>query len=665
VPLEPIKEIAQIMLNRALTKLLMLKRSHKRVVQLFGDAILLTLSYVIAALLAGGAAALREPSFWLSALIFVPISLLVFVRLGFYRAIVRYLSMQLLLTIFVGAVASTTLLVASAQMLGVPIPGTVAPIYALIALCVLGGLRMALRELLQRHTSEGRKPVLIYGAGRSGRQLLSSLREQSEFVAVAFLDDALELRDAEVSGIHVHDPARLGRLIQLHGIKLVLLAVPSASRAERREIVERLEPFPVRVQTMPGMSDIMSGRARISDLHDIAIEDLLGRDPVPPMEPLMKASIKGKVVMVTGAGGSIGSELCRQIIQQGPSALILWELSELALYTLNNELSDMIEHRGLDVRLLPFMGSVQNPRRLEATLKRFGVQTIYHAAAYKHVPLVEQNVVEGLRNNVFGTRIVAASAIDAGVEAVILISSDKAVRPANFMGASKRLAEMVFQAAARRQSGTTFSMVRFGNVLGSSGSVIPRFRSQVERGGPVTVTDPDITRYFMTIPEAAQLVIQAGAMATGGDVFVLDMGEPIRIVDLADRIIRLSGLTPYHVPQQDAGGAWRDGAGIAREGDIAIRFTGLRPGEKLYEELLIGQASGRTRHPRIMTASETCLAPAALDALMDALLDACMRQDIGALRDLVARAPLEYRPSGPAADLLGGGEDDWARHAAE
>ena len=655
------------MVNDVLTFPLRLKRGNKRVLQLLADAVLLLLSYIGAASLGGGASAMAHLAFWAAASIFVPVSLLIFVRLGFYRAVVRYLSMQLLMTILVGVIASAAVAVCAINLMRVPLPWTAGPIYSLIAMCVLGGLRMALRELLQRHSSEGRKPVLIYGAGRSGRQLLSSLREQSEFVAVAFVDDAADLHDSDVGGIHIHDPARLGRLIQMHGVRLVLLAVPSASRAERREIVERLERFPVRVQTIPGMSDILSGKARTNDLHDVAIEDLLGRDPVPPMEPLMKGNIEGKVVMVTGAGGSIGGELCRQIILHRPRALVLWELSELALYTLNNELTEAIEAQGLDVRLLPLMGSVQNPRRLLAALRRFDVQTIYHAAAYKHVPLVEQNVVEGLRNNVFGTRTVAECAIEAGVESVILISSDKAVRPTNVMGASKRLAELICQAAALRQDRTMFSMVRFGNVLGSSASVIPRFRQQVERGGPVTVTHPRITRYFMTIPEAAQLVIQAGAMATGGDVFLLDMGEPLKIVDLADRIIRLSGLTPYRMPEnaEPVMGHSRGGAALP-EGDIAICFTGLRPGEKLFEELLIGDTAGQTRHPRILTANEICLGPAQLDTLLDALLRACQSQDIAALRYIIAgAAPVGYMPSGPIADLIGGDEDAMPREAAE
>ncbi len=642
-----------VMLDGGLTHLLQLKRAHKRALQLFADSVLLTLSYVGATLFSGTEfQVLGMADFWLAPLVFVPVSLLIFVRLGFYRAVVRYMSMQLLMTILAGVIASTLVVFASVSLMQVPVTWSVAAIYALISMCVLGGLRMGLRELLQRHGSESCTPIVIYGAGRSGRQLLSSLRESSEFIPVAFVDDAAELRDSEVGGIHIHDPARLAKLIQIHGVKVVLLAVPSASRAERRAIVERLETLPVRVQTIPGMSDIVTGKSRVNDLHDVAIEDLLGRDPIPGLDSLMKGNIQGKVVMVTGAGGSIGSELCRQIILNEPHTLVLWELSELGLYTLNNELTEMIEAQGLNIRLVPLMGSVQNPGRILAALQRFAVQTIYHAAAYKHVPLVEQNVVEGLRNNVFGTQVVADAATIAGVESVILVSSDKAVRPTNIMGASKRLAELVCQAAALRQSGTVFSIVRFGNVLGSSGSVIPRFREQVERGGPITVTDPRITRYFMTIPEAAQLVIQAGALATGGDVFLLDMGEPIKIVDLADRIARLSGLTPYRVPQ---GNEWRDArsAQDKHRGDIAICFTGLRSGEKLFEELLIGAHAEPTLHPRIMTANEIHIAPDRLDILLEQILDACQAQDITELRRIITAAPVGYRPSGPAADLLG------------
>ncbi|MEB8387369.1 nucleoside-diphosphate sugar epimerase/dehydratase [Rhodobacteraceae bacterium KMM 6894] len=636
------------MLNGSLDRLLKLERAQKRILQLLADAALLLISFIGATLLRVETfAPMANPDFWLAALIYVPISLLIFVRLGFYRAVVRYLSIRLLSTIMVGVLASSSVLLAATKLMELGLPWSVAAIHALIAMCFLGGLRMAMRQLLQRHVTERQVPVLIYGAGRSGRQLLSSLKEQSDFVPVAFADDAVQLHGSEIGGLRVHDPARLARLIEMHGIKLVLLAVPSASRAERSEIVQRLEMLPVRVQTIPGMSDIVTGKARVSDLNDVAIEDLLGRDPVPAMDELMADNIKGKVVMVTGAGGSIGSELCRQIVQQRPTTLILWELSELALYTMDLELRDLIADAGLDVRIVPLIGSVQNPGRILAALEKFGVQTIYHAAAYKHVPLVEHNVVEGLRNNVFGTKTVSDAAIKAGVESFILVSSDKAVRPTNIMGASKRLAELVCQAAAERQTRTTFSMVRFGNVLGSSGSVIPRFRSQVEHGGPVTVTHPDMTRYFMTIPEASQLVIQAGALATGGDVFVLDMGEPLKIVDLADRIVRLSGLKPYRVSEGID-------PTVNPQGDIAIIFTGLRPGEKMFEELLIGNEAVATQHPRIMTANDDHLPPEALDRLLDRLLAACQAQDIDRLRALIASAPTGYQPDSEIADLMWG-----------
>jgi len=459
------------------------------------------------------------------------------------------------------------------------------------------------------------------------------------------VDDAVELQGNDVGGLRVHGPEAMEALVRLRGIELVLLATPSATRAQRKKIVDRLDMLPVRFQTIPGMADLVSGRARVSELRDVTVEDLLGRDPVPPRSDLMATNITDKVVMVTGAGGSIGSELCRQIVQNAPRTLVLWEQSELALYSLDMELRELIVAEGLDVKLVPLIGSVQNSGRFRTSLQRFGVQTIYHAAAYKHVPLVEHNVVEGLRNNVFGTKTVVDEAIAAGVEAFILVSTDKAVRPTNIMGASKRLAELVCQSAAERNTGTVFSMVRFGNVLGSSGSVIPRFRAQVEAGGPVTVTHPEITRYFMTIPEAAQLVIQAGAMAEGGDVFVLDMGEPICIVDLAERIVRLSGLTPYRTDILGEDGQ-------AATGDIEIRFTGLRPGEKLYEELLIGDDSSPTQHPRIMTAKENSLRPTALEDLLDNILAACKMQDIARLRMLIRNAPTGYLPDSEIADLL-------------
>ena len=634
------------MIETILLRLLQLERGQKRAVQLLADSVIILVSFFSAMFLRlESVAFLSDSKVWIALGVLLPVSLMIFIRLGFYRAVIRFITVKAMQSIMIGVFASAVALFVVSQAFGLPIPRSVPAIYALLAMGMLGGVRVIMRRLFGRQKGHTRTPVLIYGSGASGRQLFSSLQQGIEYKAVGFVDDAPEMHGTDIGGLRVHNPEDINALVTLHQVEVILLATPSATRAQRKAIVDRLEQLPVRVQTIPGLSDLVSGRARVNELRDVAIEDLLGRDPVPAKADLMATNITGKVVMVTGAGGSIGSELCRQIIQHRPEALILWELSELALYTLDMELRETIEAQGLDVRLVPLMGSVQNAGRFGAALGRFGVQTIYHAAAYKHVPLVELNVVEGLRNNVFGTRTVADEAISAGVEAFILVSTDKAVRPTNIMGASKRLAELVCQAAAARQTGTRFSMVRFGNVLGSSGSVIPRFRAQVEAGGPVTVTHPEITRYFMTIPEAAQLVIQAGAMATGGDVFVLDMGGPIRIVDLADRIIRLSGLTPFHAASP------KDAAN-APKGDVAICFTGLRPGEKLFEELLIGEASKPTAHPRIMTATDEHLGPKALDTLLDRILSACQSQDIAQLRKRIINAPTGYQPDSAIADLL-------------
>ena len=634
------------MFERFTIKLLQMERRSKRIVQLLADAFIVLVSFAAAMVLRlESVAPLAQAGVWVAFGITLPISLLIFMRLGFYRAVIRYITVRAMQIILLGVFISALTLLGVSQLFDFPIPRSVPVIYGLLAMCLLGGVRMAMRRIFGRNGRHSRAKVLIYGAGASGRQLLSSLQQSDECNPIAFVDDAVELQGNDVGGLRVHGPEAMESLVRLRGIELVLLATPSATRAQRKKIVDRLDMLPVRFQTIPGMADLVSGRARVSELRDVTVEDLLGRDPVPPRSDLMATNITDKVVMVTGAGGSIGSELCRQIVQNAPRTLVLWEQSELALYSLDMELRELIVAEGLDVKLVPLIGSVQNSGRFRTSLQRFGVQTIYHAAAYKHVPMVEHNVVEGLRNNVFGTKTVVDEAITAGVEAFILVSTDKAVRPTNIMGASKRLAELVCQSAAERNTGTVFSMVRFGNVLGSSGSVIPRFRAQVEAGGPVTVTHPEITRYFMTIPEAAQLVIQAGAMAEGGDVFVLDMGEPICIVDLAERIVRLSGLTPYRTDILGDDGQ-------TATGDIEIRFTGLRPGEKLYEELLIGDDSSPTQHPRIMTAKENSLRPTALEDLLDNILAACKMQDIARLRMLIRNAPTGYLPDSEIADLL-------------
>ncbi|GAB4298318.1 MAG: nucleoside-diphosphate sugar epimerase/dehydratase [Roseovarius sp.] len=626
------------MMYRLVGWLTQLDRSVKRGLQMCADGVLMVAAF-------GGAMVLRledtafaaDRAIWAVLALVICASLACFCVLGLYRSVIRYINARMLRAILVGVLASATMLFAASQIFHVSVPRSVPGIYALLLFCAASGLRFMVQALFRRADPRSRTPVIIYGAGEAGRQLALALAHEGEYLPLAFVDDDPRLQHNWVEGRRVCPPEHIPALIERHGIGAILLAIPSATRSRRREIVSRLEPLGVEIRTIPGIADIVDGRATFSDLRRVTPEDLLGREPVPPRDDLMARNISGKVVLVSGAGGSIGSELCRQIIRYDPAALVLLEMSEYALYSITMELRETLERENRKLRIEPVLGSVQNPGRVRAILRSFRVQTIYHAAAYKHVVLVEENVVEGVRNNVFGTRVLAEAAAELGVENFILISTDKAVRPTNFMGASKRMAELVCQALAREKTQTTFSMVRFGNVLGSSGSVIPRFRAQIERGGPVTVTHREITRYFMTIPEASQLVIQAGAMASGGDVFVLDMGEPVRILDLAQTMIRLHGLKPYVI--DDSAGA------AAADGDIGIRIVGLQKGEKLYEELLIGNNPQGTEHPRIMTAHEKSLSLAELNVLLERLARACQAFDVAEIRRIFTEAPLNYRPN--------------------
>ena len=469
-----------------------------------------------------------------------------------------------------------------------------------------------------------------------------ALRSSGDYRVRAFIDGDSTLCNTMILGLPVIAIEDAMPLINKYDVSQVLLAVPSAKRSRRKVILDELAKLPVEVLTVPDMTDIVSGKAKIDELKDVAIEDLLGRDPVAPQQVLLEANIKDKVVMVTGAGGSIGSELCRQIVEQSPKSIILFELSEFGLYQIDRELNQLKIEKGLTCDIIPLLGSVQRQHRLETTMSSFKVQTVYHAAAYKHVPLVEFNVIEGVRNNIYGTYYTACAAIKAGVESFVLISTDKAVRPTNVMGTTKRMAELGLQALADQENakpnGTRFCMVRFGNVLGSSGSVIPVFKKQIASGGPVTVTHPEITRFFMTIPEAAQLVIQAGAMGKGGDVFVLDMGESVKITDLACNLIQLSGLEVKSEANP--------------HGDIEIQFSGLRPGEKLYEELLIGDNVKQTAHERIMTAHEVHLPLEEYDLLLNELDFACHSMDHENIRTLLLSAPTGFNPTDGIGDLV-------------
>ncbi|ADH90492.1 polysaccharide biosynthesis protein CapD [Ancylobacter novellus DSM 506] len=641
-----------------------LSRRKKRLVLCLLDSALLGASFLLAmALRLDGFSLALVGESWVAFAIILPPTIAFFAWLGLYRAVVRHVAASTLRVLALGLAISAASLFVVGQRLDLFLPRSVPIIYWLLAMFLLGGGRFGLRGLYRQSRSRLSSPVLIYGAGSAGRQLLASLQASGDYAPVAFIDDARELHGREIGGCRIYSPNRIGELIAQHDIGSMLLAIPSATRQQRKAIVERLDPFGVRVLTIPGMADIVVGRATISETREVAIEDLLGRDPIPPRQDLLDANIRGKTAMVTGAGGSIGSELCRQIARQRVARLVLLENSEFALYSVERELAMLAARERLELPLVPLLGSVQDGERVSAALRSHGVQTVFHAAAYKHVPLVEQNVVDGVRNNVFGTETVARSAIEAGVGAFVLVSTDKAVRPTSVMGASKRVAELVCQALARQQSATTFSIVRFGNVLGSSGSVIPLFRQQIEAGGPITVTHHEMTRYFMTIREAAQLVIQAGALARGGDVFVLDMGEPVRIIDLAMRMARLSGLNP--VIRQPGHG---DGAGAG--GDIEIVMSQLRPGEKLYEELLIGGDAVPTVHPRILTASESSLDWPELASILQNLKEACDVHAPERVRAILRGAQVGFSPAAEGVEPAGGGaelplmRDEGREHAA-
>jgi len=618
-----------------------LPRTTKQAIQVFSDSALITLSFALGMFLRLESwRFLGDPRAWLAFAPVIPLTVGFWAAMGLYRTVVRYISSGALKVLLLGGLISAFTLSLSDLAIGTPVPRSVPYIQAMLVFCLAGGSRFVIWALFRQTQSNHRRPVLVYGAGDAGRQLVNALRHGREYQPVAFLDDDAALVGSTIGGLRVFNPLALPSLINDTRARTVLLAIPSATRVRRREIVAAIEVYGLEIKTIPGMADIVSGKAKFSELRSVRPEDLLGRDPVEPNAAMMRRNITGKVVMVSGAGGSIGSELCRQVIGLAPKILILFDVSEYSLYTIDAELRETLLRERLTVRLVPILGSVQDPERLRKVIGQFAVQTIYHAAAYKHVPLVEENVIEGLRNNVFGTRAIARAAAEARVENFILISTDKAVRPTNVMGASKRLAELICQALARETHTTTFSIVRFGNVLGSSGSVIPLFQAQIERGGPVTVTHRDINRFFMTIPEAAQLVIQAGAMARGGDVFVLDMGDPVRILDLALSMVRMNGLVPYIVDTPDADTAMR--------GDIQIQVTGLRKGEKLFEELLIGDSPTGTEHPRILTATEVALDPEPLSELLDQLAQACRDYDIPAIRTILVGAPLAYRPTAMA-----------------
>lgn len=560
---------------------------------------------------------------------------LMFLKLGLYRAVVRYIGWDALWSIVLAVVLlSFTLYPVSWLTNDVRMPLSVPLIFAVVAMLYVGGSRAVARQYYKHAIARNnpRQKAIIYGAGSAGMQLMQALHITNAYSILAFIDDDASKWRTNIRGVKVKPPSALASLLETKAVDVVLLAMPSASASQRKRVLDQLANYPVLVQTVPAMTDILTGKAQLASLREVEIEELLGRDAVPAQSELLGKNITGKAVMVTGAGGSIGSELCRQIAQQQPACLVLFEMSEFALYAMHQELSQQYPQ----LALYPVLGTVLDGEHCQVIMRRFGIQTVYHAAAYKHVPLVEHNIVEGVRNNALGTQTLAKAALAQGVAHFVLISTDKAVRPTNVMGASKRLAEQVLQDLAKHSTTTLFTMVRFGNVLGSSGSVVPVFRRQLAQGGPIKVTHPDITRYFMTIPEAASLVIQAGAMAKGGDVFVLDMGEPVKIVDLAKRMIHLSGLEVKDADHP--------------LGDIEIEFTGLRPGEKLYEELLIDAEVLPTAHAKIARAQEDCCASGMLHEWMQSLALAIEHQSPTQVRHLLTKLVPEFKPVSECVD---------------
>ena len=648
--------------------LLGLPRRYKRLLQVLADVCLVWLALWLAFVVRLGTTQGVEPlsgHVWLFSLA-PAIAIPLFVRIGMYRAVMRYLGNDALITIVKAVTLSSLLLALAMYWYREPpamVPRSLVFNYWWLSLMLLGGLRLLLRQYvlgdwysvglsIPFFRDDGLPRVAIYGAGAAGNQLAAALRMGRAMRPVAFIDDDGGIANRVIAGLKVYKPQRIAQMIEECGASEVLLAIPSASRARRREILAALEHFPLHVRSVPGFMDLARGRVKVQDIQEVDIADLLGRDIVEPDCGLLERCIKGQVVMVTGAGGSIGAELSRQVSDLGPCTLILLDHSEFALYSIHRELEQRLAGSISGLTLVPLLGSIRDPQRLAEIMRTWRVETLYHAAAYKHVPMVEHNVEEGVLNNVLGTVNTAQAAIQAGVRNFVLISTDKAVRPTNVMGSTKRLAEIALQALSREAAPilfgdscavhqvnrTRFTMVRFGNVLGSSGSVIPLFREQIRRGGPVTVTHPNITRYFMTIPEAAQLVLQAGAMGQGGEVFVLDMGEPVLIAELAEKMIHLSGFSVRNERNP--------------KGDIAIEFTGLRPGEKLYEELLIGDNVTPTEHPMILCADEKHLGWDEFRVVLADLTAALRAGEFERVRQILQATVDGYRPEQQCVDWM-------------
>lgn len=620
-----------------LSQLLALQRIQKQVFLIIFDCAVLALCFFLAMWLRLDSLSFaRDIKTWFVLTPTIPLCVGFFILTGVYRSVLRYLSADILKGIGFGLSLSAATMLLCSQIFALPVPRSVPGIFLALAVISVSGARFFMLQLFHRHLSKTSKNVVIYGAGEAGRQLVIALKQSPEYTPRFFIDDNVSLAGQLINGLSVYSFEEAKNKLTGTEITTILLAIPSANRAARTAILSGLHSLNLEIKTMPGMSDLIEGRIKVGDLRQVSIEELLERDTIPAQPELMEPTIRDKIALVTGAGGSIGSELCRQIMRYAPRELILLDNSEHNLYQVERELIHLNEMLSAPVKLTAVLGSIGDESFVSSLIREQNIHTIYHAAAFKHVPLVEDNSVAAIKNNVLGTEILAVAAVRAKVKHFILISTDKAVRPTNIMGATKRLAELTCQSLSQKQSTTCFSLVRFGNVMGSNGSVIPLFREQIEAGGPLTVTHPHITRYFMTITEAAQLVIQAAALSKGGEVFLLDMGRPVKILDLAKRMASLHGLRPQFKAETATG-----------EGDIEIIITGLRPGEKLYEELLINGNANPTSHSRIMTADEISMNQQDLEKLLKMLAEACEENDAEAVKQLLRSAPIDYKPASP------------------
>lgn len=626
-------------MNICLAKISNLPRKTKSLIAILADLFGVILALWAALALKDGFFEAQATEFWWLFIVMPVFTVVVLYRFSLYRIVIRSVEAELITTSLYGVIISAVCLqilisvfeINKFTFSSVIIYGVVASWWITLSRYFAKGVLRSFDRKEQR-----KQKVAIYGAGEAGLQTAKALLSGAEFKPVVFFDDNPEKHGTMLGGLPVYNPELAFEVMDQNNCYQLLLALPSASRSRRKEIIQKFEAKNIRLKTVPGMGEIVDGTVYIEDIREVGIEDLLGRDPVPPFQDLISSCITDKVVLVTGAGGSIGSEICRQVMLHKPKKLVLFERSEFALYNLEQELKRGVW--GNASQIVYVLGDVLDEAYLENILRQNKVDTVYHAAAYKHVPLVEENIIASMTNNVIGTFRAAQAAQKQKVKTFVLISTDKAVRPTNVMGATKRLAEIILQAMAHKSSGTIFSMVRFGNVLGSSGSVVPLFKAQIRSGGPVTVTHPEVTRYFMTVPEASQLVIQAGAMALGGDVFVLDMGEPIKIVDLARKMIELSGLKVVDV--------------VTGQGDISIEFSGLRAGEKLYEELLIGSNVGKTLHPRIMQAKEEFIEWSLLQEHLNKITQYCAAGDALSVFKLLQNIIKEFQPSNTQSSAI-------------